>query len=379
MNQLKTYKYKLYNRDATKHLDKIFVLSARIYNHCIALHRRYYRLHKKSLHKYHLSKHLTKLKKTEKFKDWNEVPSQAIQDITDRIDRAYKLFYSNLKSGKKTSIPHFQKSIKYCSFTTHQAGYKLLDGNKIKIHKRIYPYWNSREVEGKIKTLTVKRTFRGYYIYLVAEQEVSYPSQVTSGNSVGYDFGMKTFLTASDGNDINVPLFLKRNLNRLRRKSKKFSKLKGKRGSRKSLNKLHEKISNQRKDMHWKLVHRLTDTYDFLYFETLELKSMFKSCQKKIHDFGFHAFIQILKYVARQKGKVVHFVDKWFPSSKLCNKCGWKNKNLKVKDRIFVCDECGYVEDRDFNASLNILREGASSLMGCYNISDSLKSVANSH
>lgn len=369
----KTYKFKLYNRDATKHLDRIVVLSARIYNHCIALHRRYYRRYKKSLHKYHLSTHLTKLKRTEKFKDWNEVPSQAIQDITERIDRAYKLFYSNLKSGKKTSIPHFQKSIRYCSFTTKQAGYKLLDDNKIRISNRIYPYWKSREVEGKIKNLTVKRTFRGYYIYLVVEQQVDLPKEVTSGNSVGYDFGMKTFLTASDGNDINVPLFLKTNLNRLRRKSKKFSKLKGKRGSRKSLLKLHEKISNQRKDMHWKLAHAITDAYDFLYFESLELKSMFKSCQKKIHDLGFHAFIQILKYVARQKGKVIHFVDKWFPSSKLCSSCSWKNENLKVRDRVFVCDECGYVEDRDFNAALNILREGASSLM----VRNKLPSTAN--
>ena len=379
MIQLKTYKYKLYNRDSTKHLDRIFSLSGWIYNHCIALNRRYYRRYKKSLNKYELQKHLTKLKKTERFQSWNEVPSQAIQDITDRIDRAYRLFYSNLKAGRKTSIPHFQKSAKYSSFTTKQAGYKILDGNKIRIADKIYPYWKSREIEGTIKTLTVKRTFRGYYIYLVCEQEVSLPKEVTSGNRVGFDFGMKTFLTASDGNDINIPLFLKINLNRLRRKSKQFSKLKGRRGSRKSLNKIHEKISNQRNDMHWKLAHRLTDMYNFLYFETLELKSMFKSCQKKINDFGFYAFVQILKYVAKQKGKIVHFVDKWFPSSKLCSCCGWKNENLKVKDRIFTCDACGFVENRDFNASLNILREGTSSLMVCDNTSALPNSVALAH
>ena len=95
-----------------------------------------------------------------------------------------------------------------------------MDGNKIRIADKIYPYWKSREIEGTIKTLTMKRTFRGYYIYLVCEQEVSLPKEVTSGNRVGFDFGMKTFLTASDGNDINIPLFLKINLNRLKRKSK---------------------------------------------------------------------------------------------------------------------------------------------------------------
>lgn len=128
---IKTYEFKLYNRDSTKHLDRILNLSGWIYNHCIALNRRYYRRYNKSLNKYHLQKHLTKLKKTEIFKGWNEVPSQAIQDITDRIERSYKLFYSNLKKRIKTSIPHFQKCKKYGSFTTKQSGYKLLEGNKL--------------------------------------------------------------------------------------------------------------------------------------------------------------------------------------------------------------------------------------------------------
>ena len=363
MKQLKTYKYKLYNRDATKHLDRIIDLSSKIYNHCIALHRRYYRYYKKQLNKYQLQKHLTKLKK--QHKDWNEVPSQAIQDITDRIDRAYRLFYANLKLKKKTSVPHFQKRQNYRSFTTKQAGYKLLEGNKIKISDKVYSYWKSRELKGEIKTLTVKRTGRGYYIYLVCEEEVSYPERVTSGNSVGFDFGMKNFLTASDGNNVSMPLFLKKNLNRLARLSQKFSKSKGKRGSKRTLLKLHEKIANQRNDMHWKLAHRLTDVYDVLCFETLELQSMLKSCQKKIMDFGFASFINILQYVAKQKGKAVVFIDKWFPSSKLCSECGWKNDNLKLSDREWVCIECGCVHDRDHNASVNILREGTSSLFAC--------------
>src|SRR5574343_108805 len=363
MKQLKTYKYKLYNRDATKHLDRILDLSSSIYNHCIALHRRYYRYYKKQLNKYQLQKHLTKLKKLHE--EWNEVPSQAIQDITDRIDRAYKLFHANLKLKRKTSVPHFQKRTNYCSFTTKQAGYKLLEGNKIKISDKVYSYWKSREIKGEIKTLTVKRTGRGYYIYLVCEEEVSYPNQVTSGNSVGFDFGMKNFLTASDGNNVSMPLFLKKNLNRLVRLSQKFSKSKGKRGSKRTLLKLHEKVANQRNDMYWKLAHKLTDLYDVLCFETLELQSMLKSCQKKIMDFGFASFINILKYVAKQKGKNIVFVDKWFPSSKLCSECGWKNSKLTLKDREWVCIECGCVHDRDNNAYVNILREGTSSLSAC--------------
>lgn len=362
MKTIKSYTYKLYNQDKSKYLDRIIDLSSQVYNHCIATHRRYYRLYKTHLPKNTLQKHLTKLKKQEKFSEWNEIPSQAIQDITDRIDRSYKLFYRNLKAGVKTAPPHFQKQTKYSSFTTKQAGYKLLEGNKIRIADKIYSYWKSRDVIGKIKTLTVKRTGRGHYIYLTVEEEVSYPKEVTSGKSVGFDFGMKTFLTASDGNDVNIPLFFRKNLNKLRRLSHKFSKSKGRRGSKRTLIKLHNKVANQRRDMHWKLAHQLTNDYDLLVFETLDLKSMLKSCQKKIHDFGFNSFLQILQYVAKQKGKIVHFVDKWFPSSKLCSGCGWKNDNLKLSDREFICEECGCVHDRDHNASLNILREGTSSL-----------------
>ena len=172
MVELKTYKYKLYNRDALKYLDNILVIAGRIYNHCIALHRRYYGIYHKMLNKYQLQKHLTKLKK--QYPDWNEVPSQAIQDITDRIDRAYRVFFSNLKAGKKTNPPHFQKSTKYRSFTTKQAGYKFHDFNKVKIGKKDFPYWNSRDFDGKIKTLTVKRKSNDFYIYIVVEQEVAY-------------------------------------------------------------------------------------------------------------------------------------------------------------------------------------------------------------
>ena len=366
MIQVKTYKYKLYNRDSTKHLDRIINLSAWVYNHCIGLHRRYYRLTKKHLNKYRLQKHLTKMKQTERFDEWNEVPSQAIQDITDRIDRAYTLFFRNLKAKKKCSPPHFQKKVNYCSFTTKQAGYALLEGDKIRIADHVYPYWNSRNINGKIKTLTVKRTTRGHYIYLAVEEEVNIPKPVTSGKSVGFDFGMKKFLISSDEKDVQMPLFLKKSLKKLRSLASKFSKSKGKFGSRKSLSKLHEKVANQRNDMHWKLAHALTDAYDFIIFETLDLLSMFKNCQKKIMDFGFASFLSILEYIAKQKGKVVHFVDKWFPSSQLCFDCGYQNKEIKDTNiREWVCIQCGCVHDRDFNAARNIQREGTSSLFAC--------------
>ena len=129
---IRTYKYKLYNTKRLKHLDRTLDIAGIIYNHCIALHKRYYRLFGKSLNKYQLQKHLTKLKKLPKCSHFKLVPSQAIQDITDRIDKAYKLFFRNQKKGIKSSPSSFKKVKKYKSFTLKQAGYKI-DGNIISL------------------------------------------------------------------------------------------------------------------------------------------------------------------------------------------------------------------------------------------------------
>ena len=133
----------------------------------IALHRRYYRLYGKSLNVNKLMKHITKLKKQKRFAYWNLLGSQAIQDIAQRIDRSYKLFFENHKRGIRSAPPSFKKVRRYKSFTLKQAGYWLPDGNRIVIMGREYKYFKPREVEGKIKTLTVKRDSLGnIYLYL---------------------------------------------------------------------------------------------------------------------------------------------------------------------------------------------------------------------
>ena len=364
MVELKTYKYKLYNRDALRYLDGILIIAGRIYNHCIALHRRYYSMYHKSLNKYQLQKHLTKLKKL--YTEWNEVPSQAIQDITDRIDRSYRLFYSNLKSGKKTNQPHFQKTAKYHSFTTKQAGYKFHDFNRVKIGKKDFPYWNSRDIDGKIKTLTVKRKSNGYYIYVVVEREAEQTEWTKSGEIVGFDFSLHNFLVASNGDDCSMPKLLRTNLASLRNLSEKYRKSKGKRGSLRTLQKLHEKVANQRSDMHWKLALQMCSDYDVMVFETLDLANMSKKYKKSMYDFGFNTFLSILEYVAHKTGKTVMYADKYYPSSQLCSKCGYQNNLLKdVSIREWTCPVCGTHHDRDLNAAKNLCKVGASTFGKC--------------
>ena len=157
---LVTYKYKLYTSKQNKHLHRQINIAGCVWNHCIALHRRYYRLYGKSLNKYQLKKHISKLKKQPRYAFWNQLGSQAIQDVVLRIDKAYALFFRNLKTGIKTAPPSFRKVKKYKSFTLTQAGWALND-NQLRIGKRIYKFTKSRDIKGVIKTVTIKRNALG--------------------------------------------------------------------------------------------------------------------------------------------------------------------------------------------------------------------------
>ena len=221
---MKTFCFELYHSKHNRKLHRQINAAGLIYNHCVALHKRYYRLYGKHLNKNKLQKHLAKLKRNEKFAYIREIGSQAVQEITDRIENGYTLFWRNRKNKLKASPPNFKKIRNYKSFTLKQAGWKLDEKHgRIRLGTRWYKYFKSRNIDGKIKTVTIKRDAVGdIYIYLVcdfSEQEVV----ARTGKSVGYDFGMKKFLTASDGKDIESPLFFSKNSKLIKNKCKDLS------------------------------------------------------------------------------------------------------------------------------------------------------------
>lgn len=363
---MKTFCFKLYHSDHNQKLMRQINAAGLIYNHCLALHKRYYRLWGKYLDKSQLQKHLVKLKKRNRFAYIREIGSQAVQDVTDRIDRAYNLFFSNLKRKVRTSPPKFKKVRRYKSFTLKQAGWKLdeTDG-KIRIGKKWYGYFQSRKIEGKVKTVTVKRDAVGdIYVYLVCDVQ-SEPVELRTGKSVGFDFGLKQFLTGSDGHDIRSPYFLMMNIRAIRRKIRKLSRRQ--KGShnreryRKELARAYRKMENQRKDFHFKTARKLCEEYACICLETLNIKGMARRWGRKVHSLGFSEFVKILQYEAIKLGTEIVFVDRLYPSSQLCNVCGYKNpevKNLKLRE--WTCSECGTHHNRDRNAAINIHRAGAS-------------------
>ena len=376
---MKTLKFKLYSHKRNKYLKRSINAAGVIYNHAIALHRRYYLMWGKHLNCAKLQKHIAKLRKRNSF--WQLVGSQAVQDICQRIDKAYQLFFKHHKKGVRP--PGFKKVKKYKSFTLKQAGYKFLGGNRVKIGNRVYQYWNSREIEGTLKTLTIKRTALGELFMVVVvdgystRRDLEFSSKsgdaplapsitFETGKIAGFDFGLKTFLVCSEGFSIESPLFLKSSLNSVQKASKQHSKKqKGSNNrslARKHLVRCHEAIANRRRDWQWKLAHKLTDQFDVLCFETLNLKGMQRLWGRKVNDLALGDFIKILEWVAKKKGKQVIYIDPWYPSSKTCSCCGHILEKLELSERRWRCPSCHSVNDRDKNAATNIKRVGSSTL-----------------
>lgn len=360
---MRTLKFKLYEHKRNRYLKRSINAAGVIFNHCIAIHKRYYRIWNKHLSCAKLQSHIAKLRKRKPF--WQLVGSQAVQDICQRIEKAYQLFFKHHKKGVRP--PGFQKVKKYKSFTLKQAGYKFLGSNRVKIGNRVYQFWKSREIEGTIKTLTIKRTPLGELFMVVVVDDVAEKDiKLATGKIAGFDFGLRTFLTCSDGSKIESPQFLKQSLNCLKTASRHHSKkLKGsanRERARKNLVRQHENVSNSRRDWFWKLAHDLTNKFDVLCFETLNLKGMQRLWGRKISDLAFGEFLQILEWVAKKNGKQVAKIDRWYPSSKTCHSCNHILESLDLSIREWRCPSCQTVNGRDENAAKVIQAVGASTV-----------------
>ncbi|MBI4639258.1 MAG: transposase [Candidatus Tectomicrobia bacterium] len=357
----RTSLFQLYRSKRLKHLHRQIDLAAEIYNHCIALQKRYYQRYGGYSGYYRLKRHVTKLKRLRRYAHWRQLGSQAIQDIVQRIDLGYQKFFRK----ENPRPPSFRKRHTYRSFTLTQAGWKYLGGNRLQIGASVYRFHRSRPLPKMIKTLTIKRLPTGrMMVCFSCLCEPEPVSRVMTGHSAGFDFGLQTVLTGSDGTRIQAPQPLKQRLRELRKASRSLSrKVKGsghRRRARLHLARVHRRIANQRRAWHWQLARDLCQTYDVISLEDLDLRGMRRLWGQKSGDLGHGTFLRLLPGVAQRLGTELRWVDRWFPSSKLCSVCGTINHDLALRDRVWTCS-CGITHDRDFNAATNIHREGASS------------------
>jgi putative transposase len=354
----KSYKYRLYRCDKKdrKLRHKIFVAST-IWNHFIALQRRYYGLTGKYIPYYRMTRHALKLRKTRRFALWRDLHSQACQDVCRRVDDAYQRFFTGLAKGR----PKFRKAKKYRSFTFPQSGYKV-EGNTVTIEGTSYKFVKHRPMGGQIKTLTVKRDSVGrlWLIFSVIEKVAT--GEARTGQSGGFDFGLKTFLTDDEGKSHSSPLFYTRTLRKTRRLncqlSRKTQGSKRHKRARRALARHSHHVADARRDHHFKLAHKLCDEYDVMYFEDLNLQGMKAMWGRKVSDLGFGQFLSILGWVAFKRGKRVVKIKPFTPTTQACSSCGERHK-LTLRDRVLHCG-CGLVIGRDHNAAINIKTVGAS-------------------
>ena len=364
--------HKLFHDKSLKFLHDDLNIIGIVRNHFVALSRRYYRRYGKSLSYRKMSKHLTKLKRLEKYAYWNIPYSWALQNVLKRLAQSY----SEMKSLGRGQ-PRFKKCKQHKGMTfsgeqcpiEHIAPKQKNERNhptyRIRLNGRWYRFALHRPIEGEIKRVQVYRDALGdMYITLTEDfSEVRYEPK--TGKAEGFDFGIKDFLTTSDGHRETSPMFYKQNAETLAKAQKAYSrKVKGSNNQereRKNVSRIHKKMANQRTDHHWKLAIKLCRKFDILFFEDLNLAGMKRLWGKQVSDLAFGDFYQKLKHQSHKRIRSVLKINRWTPTTKECCVCGHHNKDLTLADRHWTCRKCDTHLDRDQNAAMNILKEGVAS------------------
>jgi putative transposase len=355
------YQYRLYRCDKRdKHLHHQINVAGAIWNHALGLQKRYYRLTKKYIQLSVMRTHIAKLRMTtQRYAYWKVLGAQAVQNVVERLDTGYQRFFNQLAKRP----PKYKKVRQRKSFTLTQRGYKLLNDNKIKINGQVYKYVKHREMNGTVKTLTVKRDTAHRMWLFFSVVETVHEVKVTTRHGAGFDFGLKTFLTDHTGKEYIARMPYRDALKRLkilqRRKDKKPHGTKNRKKAAKIISRLYIRITDKRRDAQYKLAHALCDQYDVLYFEDLNIEGMRCLWGRKVNDLAFRQFLDILRHVAAKRGKAVITINRFERTTGKCSSCGHL-QTLELRQRTFHCASCNLVLGRDHNAAINILRAGSS-------------------
>jgi putative transposase len=229
-------------------------------------------------------------------------------------------------------------------------------------------YRDDRVFKEKIKRITISKSrTKKYFASMIIEidNDIKPLTRIESNKILGADMSAKEFLIAK-GLKLSNPRFYRKEERNIKRLNKQLSrKQKGSKNRERvklKLARVHEKIYNRRTDWLHKLTYLLSEHFDCVILEDLNIKGMqqFNSGISKsvTLDFSWNRFLTMLKYKMTAKGKHLVLVDRYFASSKLCSTCGYKNDDLELKDRTWQCPNCKTVHDRDLNASINIRTKG---------------------
>lgn len=308
------------------------------------------------------SKRLAELKKEDDFIWLKEVNSQSLQASIRDLDKAYSAFFH-----KRNNFPKFKSRFGKQIFRVPQYVFlergklvipKFKEGIKIKLH---------REVEGEISFTTIHKTKTDKY-YASITCKVEHEQISAEGYPVGIDTGIKSLAVLSNGKVYENISPLNKKLKKLKYEQRQLSKKnKGSNSKRKQQRKfaaIHEKITNIRNDHLHKVSTEIVSQYNPIAVEDLGIKKIMENhiLSRSMQDVGLGMFYKMLYYKTDWNDVELVSIDKYFPSSKTCSNCGWVKQDLTLKNREWICEECGEKHDRDINAAKNILKQGLNKL-----------------
>lgn len=372
---LRSIKIRLYpNKEQDANINKTFGSYRFVYNHMLAIKQEAYKRDKTNLGLCELSKYFYRtLRKGEQYAflkyENTSVMCQAIRQMLTAYDKFFKQHngFPKFKSKKDKQSALFSSLAisKRNTFETRNISLtKPLKNIKFRcsdLYLRRLQKYNKN-----IKSATLSKTKSGkYFLSINVEMEDTELKRFEhTDKQVGIDLGVKDFVITSDGEAFENKHFLKKVENKMKRLQRQLSrKVKGSNNREKQrvkFAKLYERMTNKKEAYINHVVNELLKSYDTIFMEDLNINGMLKnhSIAKAIKEVGFTRLKQVLTTKALANDKQVVFVDRFYPSSKTCNKCGYLNNDLKLSDRSWVCPKCGTKHDRDINAAVNILLEG---------------------
>ena len=356
----KAYEYRIYPTEEQRELIvKTFGCARYVYNKALELQQS----SDTTLSLFVLNNYVNQLKKQDATA-WLKEPDKF--SLTYSVKALVNAISNHRKNPKHFNVPHFKKR-KYrqsykTSFTNNNIA--VLDG-AVKLPKlgRVKAAIH-RPITGRIINATIKQVPSGKYFISICTTDNELPIKKELNNAVGLDVGIKDFATDSNGNAYGNKHFYKSCENKLKQEHRKLSRKqkdsKNWNKQRIKLAKIYETIANKRKDYIHKITSKLVDENQVICIEDINTSGLMRNSKlsKSIAEQGWYEFKRQLEYKCNWYGRSLVVIDRFYPSSKLCNNCGWKNTQLKLCDRKWTCPDCGMELDRDFNAADNVKDEG---------------------
>lgn len=280
-----------------------------------------------------------------------ETHSQVLQNVLKRVQKSMENFF------RGSGYPRFKGRNRYDSFTYPQSGFELKDGKLILSKIGNIKIVLHRDIAGKIKTCTIKRDVDQWYAILTVE--IERPIEKPIETMIGIDVGLTDLLALNNGEMIKPPKFLRESELKLGKEQRRMAKKKLRSNNRKDqrmiVAKVHQKIRNQRKDFAHKTARNLVKRFDLIAFEDLQIRNMVQNhhLAKSIMDAGWYQLQRLTASKAEEAGKKVKLCIA-NGTSQTCHVCGNKQK-MTLRERIFRCNQCGNIENRDTNAANVIL------------------------